>query len=172
MIFFIIAIPIFTIGLVIISLNKRKLKIKLSYILGSILFIVSYWIIWININRTDAETFLIPEELTGKVTIIYGSKSGINPLVQNGRKILNIPKEGTLYVNYEYKSGFIDHEYYSISNNGEKTKMEFYNKSEAKKSPRIELLVTGNSPGKIGNDKYSTKSSLTTYYMTFNVVRE
>lgn len=58
--FAIIALPLFIIGIILILVSKRKLNIKLFWILGTIASIIIFWPIWTKINMIEPETYLIP----------------------------------------------------------------------------------------------------------------
>ncbi|WMI70055.1 hypothetical protein [Mangrovimonas sp. YM274] len=172
--FAIIGLPIFIVGIILILLSKRKLKIKTIWILGSIVGIVAFWPIWTKINTIEPETYLVPENFNGKIKIIYGLKCGIKPKVENGRRILEIPNDGILFVDYEFKSGIIDHEYYSIDKNGERVKLERYEnyKKGTKNVPGIGFGASGNFPGEMPNGGISSESPLTVHYSEFQVIRD
>jgi len=116
--FTLLGLPIFLTGIILILLTKRKSKTKILWILGCTIGIVLFWPIWNKINAVAPETYLVPESFSGKIKIIYGLECGVDPKVENGRKILEIPDDGILFVNYEFKSGIVDHEYYIIDENG------------------------------------------------------
>lgn len=169
-----IGLPVFIIGSIIILLAKRKPKTKALWILGSIGAIVAFWPIWTKINTIAPETYLIPEGFSGKIKIIYGLECGMAPKVENGRRILKIPNDGILFVNYKFKSGIIDHEYYLIHKNGGQFKLEQYKdyKGVIKNIPGIGLGSSGNFPGKMPNGGFSSRSLSTVYYTEFQVIRD
>ncbi|MCP4053268.1 DUF6843 domain-containing protein [Mesoflavibacter sp. CH_XMU1422-2] len=169
-----IGLPIFILGIILILVSKKKLKIKLYWILGTIASIIIFWPVWTKINTIKPETYLIPENYTGKIKIVYGLDCGIEPKIENGRKILEIPNDGILFVKYKFKSGIIDHEYYSIDKKGEKIKLEHYEnyKDGTKNVPGIGLGASGNYPGKMPNGGFSSESPLTVHYSEFQVIRD
>ena len=172
--FAIIGLPIFIIGIILILLTKRKLKTKLLWILGSVGLILIFWPIWTKINTIEPETFLIAEDFSGKVKVIYGLECGFDPKIEEGRKILEIPDDGILFVNYEFESGVIDHEYYLVDKNGKRTKLVTYeNYNEGSKTvPAIDSMVSGNFPGEMPNGGFSSESPMTVHYSEFTVIRD
>ncbi len=172
--FAIIGLPIFIIGIILILVSKRKLKIKLFWILGTLASIIIFWPIWTKINTIEPETYLIPKDYAGKVKIIYGLDCGIEPKIENGRKILKIPNDGILFVKYKFKSGIIDHEYYSVSKNGERIKLKQYEnyRDRAKNIPGIGFGASGNFPGEMPNGGFSSESPLTVHYSEFQVLKD
>jgi len=172
--FAIIGLPVFIIGIILILLSKRKLKTKALWILGSVVTIIGFWPIWTKINTIEPETYLVPEDFSGKIKIIYGLECGIKPKIENGRRILEIPNDGILFVDYEFKSGIIDHEYYSIDKNGKRVKLERYENYEkgTKNVPGIGFGASGNFPGEMPNGGFSSESPLTVHYSEFQVIRD
>ncbi len=172
--FAIIGLPIFIVGIVLILISKRKQKTKALWILGSIAAIIAFWPIWTKINTIEPETYLVPDDFSGKIKIIYGLECGIKPKLENGRRILEIPNDGILFVNYEFKSGIIDHEYYSIDKKGGRVKLERYENYEkgTKNVPGIGFGASGNFPGKMPDGGFSSESPLTIHYSEFQVIRD
>ena len=58
------------------------------------------------------ETILIPDYFEGEFRIAYGEKCGLNPKIENGRRILEIPENGLLIIQPQFEAGIIDHQYY------------------------------------------------------------
>ncbi|MEN3323408.1 hypothetical protein VP395_06690 [Mariniflexile soesokkakense] len=172
--FVIIGLPVYIIGIILILVVKRRLKIKLFWILGTIVSIIIFWPIWTKINTIEPETYLISENYTGKVKIIYGLDCGIEPKIENGRKILEIPNDGILFVKYKFESGIIDHEYYSVDRNGKRIKFEQFEnyKNGTKNVPGIGFSASGNFPGEMPNGGFSSESPLTVHFSEFQVLRD
>ncbi|WP_394751243.1 DUF6843 domain-containing protein [Spongiimicrobium salis] len=170
--FAIIGLPVAIGGVILILFSKRKLKTKVLWILGSIVGIIAFWQIWIKINTVAPETYLIPKDFNGKIKIIYGLECGTKPKIENGRRVLVIPNDGILFVDYEFKSGIIDHEYYLIDKNGKRIKLEPYENYEdgTKNIPGIRFRASGNFPGEMPNGGFSSESPLTVHYSELQVI--
>lgn len=172
--FAIIGLPIFILGVILILLSKRKLKTKLIWIFSSIALIILFWPIWTKINTGEPETYLIPENYSGKIKVVYGEDCGINPSIENGRRILEIPNNGILIIQPEFEGGIIDHEYYFINENKERTRIERYeNYSDGTKHiPGIRLGGSGAVGGIMPDGSFSTESTLAMRYSEFEVYKD
>ena len=113
-------------------------------------------------TRPEAETFLIPKGFEGKIRIIYGEVCGIETENVNGRRILEIPKNGLLIIQPEFEAGIIDHEYYFIDGNETKTEIKQYeNYSDGTKNiPGISLGGSGIIGGAMPDGGSSSESPL------------
>ncbi|MFK7807260.1 MAG: hypothetical protein AB8F74_05590 [Saprospiraceae bacterium] len=107
-------------------MTKRSLKTKALWLLSSLLFIVLFWVIWIKFHSGAPETYLIPKDYSGIITVVYGEDCGIETPVENGRRILEIPDSGILIIRAEQEGGRIDHEYYFVNQNKERVKVAPY----------------------------------------------
>ena len=121
--FAIIGLPIFVIGIILILISKKTWKQKTITIGLFIIGIIAFWPIWRNINTVGPETFLIPNDYRGRVNIIY--KKDCGSLLEKTEKglIYEIPNDGILLLSNDQKYGFIDHKYYLINKNGERTEL-------------------------------------------------
>lgn len=122
--FSIIGLPIFIVGLILILTSlKKSWKQRLIPIGLFIIGIVAFWPIWRAVNSVGPEIFLIPENYRGRVNIVYKKECGIKLEKSDEGLVYNIPNEGILILDKEQKYGFIDHTYYLIDKNGNRTEL-------------------------------------------------
>lgn len=122
--FAIIGLPIFIIGLILILVSlKMSWKQRLIPIGLFIIGIVAFWPIWRAMNSVGPEVFLIPENYRGRVNIIYKKECGIDLEKNEDGLVYKIPKDGILILDKEQKYGFIEHSYYLIDDNGDRTEL-------------------------------------------------
>jgi len=122
--FAIIGLPIFVVGIIMVLLSiKKTWKQRLIPIGIFIVGIVAFWPIWNTINTVGPERFLIPENYRGKVNIIYKKNCGIQLEKTDEGLVYEIPNDGILLLSNEQKYGIIDHKYYLIDENGNKTEL-------------------------------------------------
>ncbi|MEO5599567.1 MAG: hypothetical protein ABIR06_01435, partial [Cyclobacteriaceae bacterium] len=92
-------------------------------LIGSVILIYAISSLRSYLTRPEPETYLIHKSFEGKFRIIYGEKCGLEPRIENGRRILEIPDNGLLLIRPEFKAGIIDNEYYLVDTNDTKIKM-------------------------------------------------
>ena len=175
MVFFaIIGLPVFIIGILLILLSKRNIKTKITWIFSMIALVILFWPIWTKINSGEPETYLIPENYSGKIKVVYGEDCGIEPSIENGRRILEIPENGILIIKPEFEGGIINHEYYFVNKNNERTKIERYeNHSDGTKSfPGVRLAGSGAIGGVMPDGSSSTESPLAMRYSELEVYQD
>ena len=126
------------------------------------------------LSKPEPETFLIPTNFEGSFKVIYGEECGLNPPIENGRIILQIPANGILIVQPEFEGGIIDHEYYFIDNDGKRTKIEQYeNYSDGTKNiPGVRLGGSGSIGGAMPNGGSSSESPLAIHFTDFQVYQD
>lgn len=118
-----IGLPVFAVGLVLILITRKPWKHKLITIgifIGSILI---FWPIWTQINSVGPEIFLIPEDYRGRVNIIFKEGCGQEITRTEEGLIYSIPDNGILILNAEQKFGIIEHTYYLVDKNGNRTEL-------------------------------------------------
>lgn len=122
--FAIIGLPVFVIGFILVLVSLKKTwKQRLIPIGIFILGIVAFWPIWRRINTVGPETFLIPENYRGRVNIIHKKGCGIKLEKTKEGIIYKIPEDGILILDSEQDYGFIDHNYYLVNKNGNRTEL-------------------------------------------------
>lgn len=63
------------------------------------------------------ETFLIPKDFRGQITLIYYEPCGQTVPKVDGRLIYEIPDNGVMILTNKFETGIIDKEYYFVDNN-------------------------------------------------------
>ena len=115
--------PFFLIGIIIIWFSSADLKSKL---LSTILPIILWYpgllgFISLGAKHMTPETFLVPKDFRGQITLIYEESCGETIPKVNGRLIYKIPDNGVLILANKFETGIIDQEYYFVDNNWNKT---------------------------------------------------
>lgn len=118
------------------------------------------------LTKPEPETFLIPANFEGKVRIVYGEECGINPSTINGRRELQIPKNGFLIIQPEFEAGIIDHEYFFVDQNGNRTEiMQYENYTDGTKNiPGVQLGGSGSMGGAMPDGSSSSESQLAIHF--------
>lgn len=60
----------------------------------------------------EPETFLIPENYTGAVVVVFNQKDGVTKEYKEDRRIYRIPKNGVLYTQFSPVDGLLDEKFY------------------------------------------------------------
>lgn len=90
--------------------------------------------------------YLIPQGFKGGVVILFDQPNGVVPDVDAGRFVYPIPSNGVLYVQGPPQPGLVNKEFYYISADGKRTRIE-------------ELRITGNtSPEGLPQNKFGNIS--------------
>lgn len=123
------------------------------------------------LTKPEPETFLIPASFEGKVRIVYGEECGINPPIENGRRVLQIPNNGLLIIQPEFEAGIIDHEYYFVDNNGNQViaNQHYDNKD---KSKGVRLGGSGSIGGAMQDGSSSSESPLAIHFTDLYVYND
>lgn len=121
------------------------------------------------LTRPEKEIYLIPNNINGKIRVIYGETCGQNPPFENGRRVMKIPNNRILIVQPKFQAGIIDNEYYLVDNNGKRTKIdERLNYDEKlKKPPEIMITGSGSIAGDLPDGGSSTESPLAIHFTDF-----
>lgn len=107
------------IGTVLILLSTKNWIFKLLTI-GIPLVFVGYS--FYN-SFTTPERYLIPESYRGSVLVIFNQKDGQKKEYEGRRRIYKIPPTGVLFTQFKDEQGWIDQDYYLISENGQRKKL-------------------------------------------------
>ena len=122
--FAIIGLPIFIVGIILTLVSlKRTWKQRLIPIGGFIIGIIAFWPIWRETNSVGPGIFLITEGYQGKVNIIYKEGCGTELQKTDEAIIYKIPNDGILIINNDLKTGFIEHSYFYVNNEGKRTEI-------------------------------------------------
>ncbi|MBF9255818.1 hypothetical protein I2I11_21140 [Pontibacter sp. 172403-2] len=123
------------------------------------------------LTRPEKETYLIPSDFEGEFRVVYGEECGINPPIENGRRVLTIPENGVLIIQPEFEAGIIDHEYYFVDKNGKREKVRMlldYNE-QVKNSHGVLLGPSGSMAGEMPDGSSSSESPLAIHFTDFTV---
>jgi energy-coupling factor transporter transmembrane protein EcfT len=158
--FVVIGLPVFLIGAAFVFFSKNTLKRKLLTIFLPILLLIPTSIIFLYLyGLKTAETYLIPASVKRGFRVIYDEKCGIEPLSENGRRILMIPENGILIIKTKHESGWMNHEYYFVDLGGNKIKVGEIGKgllgSSKNDSSLVESFGTGKMSGVFSNKPYN-----------------
>ena len=117
----------------------------LGLLLGVTVIVVGSSFVIDYLNRPAKETYLIPVEFSGAFRVVYGEQCGLNPPIKDGRRILRVPANGVLILQYPYKAGLIDNEYYRLDQLGIRTKaaVVFDIANGEKMPPHGGVMLTG-----------------------------
>ena len=96
-----------------------------SKLLSTILPIILWYpgflaFIWLGSKQMTPETFLVPKDFRGQITLIYEESCGETIPKVNGRLNYKIPHNGVLILANKFETGIIDQEYYFVDNNWNK----------------------------------------------------
>ena len=111
------------VGIIFIWAAKEKLKTKILVTFLPIPIIVGTFLLMIQLNKAEPETFLIPQDFRGKITIFYEESCGEKPIYESGRRIYKFPENGILITNFKRTKGIIDQEFYFVDENGMRTRI-------------------------------------------------
>jgi hypothetical protein len=120
-----LGLPILLGGVIMVGLSRKKLWIRLAAIFG--IFLVWFPIAYFgfkSVNQLPAKIYLIPESLqSGHFRVVYESKCGVIPKMENGKIVLEIPANGILATQQEYQKENWNAEYYLVDKSGKRTRI-------------------------------------------------
>ena len=122
-------IPTFIIGAILIWTSKLKILIKTLWtILPIFLWYPGFSLFMYLSGLIGTETsqkldFIFPASFEGKVIVVEKMPCGQPKKVNNDREELFIPKNGVLLYQGELKTGYVNHKYYRLQNNGQKIEL-------------------------------------------------
>jgi hypothetical protein len=122
--------------------------------------------------RHNKEIFVIPQNFKGKFRVVYETKCGIKPRVEQGSRVLEIPENGLLIIRSRFKTGVVDHEYYFQDSTGKRIRVNeilTYAQRDTL-APGVLLHETGVIPGALPDGTTSNESSLAIHYSDFIVI--
>src|SRR6267142_5538621 len=106
--------------------------------------------------RPAKETVLIPDNFEGEFRIVYGEKCGLNPKMERGRRVLEIPQNGLLIIQPKFETGIIDRQYYILDSDFNRAKINQLENYEERKTRTPGVLMRG--PGSLGGAMPGTVS--------------
>jgi hypothetical protein len=126
------------------------------------------------LTRHDKEIFLIPQNFKGKFRIVYETKCGMKPPVEDGKRVLTIPDDGLLVIRSRFKTGIVDHEYYFIDGDGKRVRaneLQSYSQKDTL-APGVLLQGAGVIPGALPDGTTSPESVLAIHYSDFMIIEK
>jgi|KBSSwiStaDraftv2_1062776.scaffolds.fasta_scaffold428728_2 hypothetical protein len=123
---------------------------------------------------SDSADFQIPESYRGRVAVVFNQTKGQKPKYLNRRRIYEIPKNGILLTQFDYKPGFVDYQYFLVDDKGNRLLLPVY-KYDYNKDRTVRYLVQdSNKVGVFGHGTsvaYASDGSapgLEVFVSTFN----
>ena len=115
------------------------------------------------------ELYLIPTTFEGKFRVVYGEECGVDPKIENGRRVMLIPENGLLIVQPKFVAGTVDNEYYFLEPDGKRIKIkELYTYADrSTKTPEVILERTGVISGTMPDGGSSSRSPLAIRFTDF-----
>jgi len=108
-----------------------------------------------NNNNPTPETYLIPVDFKGEFRVVYNEKNGLEPKMEDGRRVMKVPANGILIVKPEFKNGTVDQQFFMIDGNGNRKQLNNIVKYEDRSRLAPGVLYWG--PGiSIQNSKYAS----------------
>lgn len=71
---------------------------------------------------SESETFLIPDNYTGTIVIIYNQDTGNKKDYQDDRRLYRVPSDGILYTQFEKPKEILSQEFYYKNNRSKEIK--------------------------------------------------
>lgn len=115
--------PLIFIGGVILAwLSEKSLMSKiLLTLLPILLWLPGFWaFVYLGSSHMTPETFLIPQNFRGKITLYYNEPCGQELQKVDGRYIYHIPSNGVMIIKNPFETGIIDQNYYFVDSSGKK----------------------------------------------------
>jgi hypothetical protein len=142
--FLIITIPVFILGLVLIWVSQVRTKTKVITTLIPIILwypVVATFVL-ANKKEMSPETFLIPSNFRGQITVYYEEPCGEEVTISQGRRIYRIPSNGVLILKNKFETGLVNQKYFFVTNDGKQTEIdklyreEFNEEDSYQKNPK------------------------------------
>jgi len=121
--------------------------------------------------RPAKETVLIPDNFEGEFRIVYGEKCGLNPKMERGRRVLEIPQNGVLIIQPEFETGIIDRQYYILDSDFNRAKINQLGDYEEwhPGTPGVVVGGSGSMEGAMLDGGFSSESPLAIQFTDFTV---
>jgi hypothetical protein len=121
------------------------------------------------------ETYLIPENFEGRFRVIYGETCGVDPKIENGRRVLEIPDSRLLIIKPKFIEGKTDYKFFFVDNNGSRTEIVELDSIEQRLTIRPGIMLnmkhgtTAVMVGPMPDGTSSTESPLAIHFTDFTV---
>lgn len=127
----IFGIPLFIIGVVILSFSTKDIIVKLIWIVAPLIlwypsvFLFFYLIGTIGTATAQKLDLIFTENFKGKAIVIPNMPCGESIEIVENREQLKIPENGILLYKGDLKSGYVNNRYFKVDKKGEKTELPF-----------------------------------------------
>lgn len=138
-------LPVFLIGVILVSTSKQSIKIKiLTTLLPIVLYVPFTYLFLFVYNYSLPKTILIPSNHEGALRIIYEENCGNKYEEIDGKKTMTFPKNGILILNEDFDS-HINYKYYLLDEYGGKKEIHegLYFKDGMEKIPYVMVAGSG-----------------------------
>lgn len=135
-------------------------------LVAALLFLFLWSFALSYLNRPHKELYLIPNGYQGQFRVVYGELGGEEPVFEEGRRVIQIPKEGVIVLRPRFEEGEIDHRYFMVESSGQRKQLA---SSEQPSSilPKVELAGSGTMSIAQGRDSEVLSSPV--YYTDLSV---
>lgn len=114
--------PAFLTAQLVVWFSEAKIKTKfLTTFLPLLLWVPGFvTFFFLSKEYMTPETFLVPKDFRGGITLIYDEPCGQTVPKVEGRLIYKIPDNGVMTLTNKFETGVIDQEYYFVDDNWNK----------------------------------------------------
>lgn len=125
----IFAVPIFLMGVSLVWFSKKKILNKTLWTaLPIVLWYPSFYVFMYLLGTIGTATaqkfdFNFPDNFKGKAIVVQQTDCGQKVIKKDGREQLNFPENGILLYQGTIESGYINHEYFYLTQTGDKIKI-------------------------------------------------
>ncbi|MBL7977278.1 MAG: hypothetical protein JNN12_02975 [Bacteroidetes Order II. Incertae sedis bacterium] len=121
-------------GVVAMLLGHKTWGSKTTLIALSIAVYFAYQVIFFVNNKTEPETFLLPQDFKGEVRVLYSQFRGKPEQKEEKRIIHRIDSTGVLFSQFKFVPGFVDWQFYYEGKDGNRTPI-YYKASKDERLP-------------------------------------
>lgn len=94
---------------------KKVFKTRGAILSILILLIAGFVLFWYFYNKGKGEVFVLPDNYTGAVIILFDESDGITEKYdENGNRVYEIPSSGILKTKFKFQEGFRDISYKTV----------------------------------------------------------
>ncbi len=126
--YIVLIIPFYGISIGLVMYSNQSAKIKWLTLLTPAVAILT-WVIYTHINYQNSLhksplLILIPEDLKGEINIVIQQEMGIEPKIENGKQILEVPEDGILLLKSDIEASYYASiDYYLVNKKGGRTRI-------------------------------------------------
>lgn len=111
------------VGILLIWTGKANVKTKILASVVPIPLIIAMFFLSFYLNKAEAETFLIPGRYRGEIVVFYDETCGQDTLIEKGRRIYQLSKDGVLITKFKKNRGYLDQKFYLVDENENRTEI-------------------------------------------------